>query len=134
MGATSAHFSNSEMACKCGCRANECVPELLAALEAFRAAVGAPVIVNSGYRCPAHNAAVGGAKASQHVLGRAADVRVKGRTPAELEAVARAIPAIRGIGRDDHKGFVHLDVRETPNLAAWCYSKDGGQCPYYPPA
>lgn len=134
MGATSEHFSNAEMACRCGCGANECVPELLAALEAFRTAVGAPVIVNSGYRCPAHNAAVGGAKASQHVLGRAADVRVKGRTPAELEAVARTVPAIKGIGRDDHKGFVHLDVRETPSLVSWCYGTNGQQCPYYPPA
>ena len=39
-----------------------------------REALGAPIHVNSGYRSPEVNKAVGGAKNSQHVLGEAADL------------------------------------------------------------
>ncbi len=130
MGATSEHFRHAEMQCK-HCGLNECTPELLAALEAFRALVGKPVIVDSAYRCPVHNAKVGGAKSSQHLSGMAADIRVKGMTPAALEAIARRVPAIKGIGRADHQGYLHIDVREHP--AQWCYGVDGKQCAYYPP-
>ena len=44
-------------------------------LDPLRAAWGAPIIVTSGYRCPALNKAVGGASSSQHTLGEAADIR-----------------------------------------------------------
>lgn len=42
-------------------------------LEQVRTRLGVPIIVSSGYRCPELNAAVGGQKASQHLLGQAAD-------------------------------------------------------------
>lgn len=42
-------------------------------LEQVRTRLGVPVLVSSGYRCPELNAAVGGQKASQHLLGQAAD-------------------------------------------------------------
>ncbi len=35
---------------------------------------GAPIVINSGYRSPAVNAAVGGARNSQHLTGCAADI------------------------------------------------------------
>ena len=89
MGATSPHFSDAEMRCSCGCGANGCDPALLDALEAFRAAVGLPVIIESAYRCPDHNKAVGGSLASQHLLGLAADVRVKGMSAAEGEGASK---------------------------------------------
>lgn len=44
-------------------------------LDPLRAAWGAPIIVTSGYRCPALNRAVGGASSSQHTIGEAADIR-----------------------------------------------------------
>ena len=43
-------------------------------LDPLRAAWGRPIVVNSGYRCPALNTAVGGATNSQHTLGEAADI------------------------------------------------------------
>ena len=43
-------------------------------LDLFRAAWGAPVIVNSGFRCSKHNIEVGGAEKSRHLLGCAADI------------------------------------------------------------
>lgn len=44
-------------------------------LDPLREAYGRPIIVTSGYRCPALNTAVGGAKSSQHMTGQAADIR-----------------------------------------------------------
>ena len=43
-------------------------------LEPARLAWGQPIFVNSGYRSPALNSAVGGVPNSQHLLGQAADI------------------------------------------------------------
>ncbi len=49
---------------------------LAATLELVRYEFSAPVIVSSGYRSPAVNAAVGGSKTSAHMEGRAADFTI----------------------------------------------------------
>jgi hypothetical protein len=46
---------------------------LAAGLEKVRAQLDAPMHIDSGYRCPALNVAVKGAKDSAHLLGYAAD-------------------------------------------------------------
>jgi len=130
MGAESEHFKSWELACPC-CGVNDCTQALVDALEAFRAVVGKPVVVDSAYRCPKHNAAEKGATHSQHMLGQAADVRVAGMSAAQLEVIARTIAAIHGIGRADHQGYLHVDVREDP--AKWCYNTQGRQIAYYLP-
>jgi len=43
-------------------------------LDPLRKAWGKPIYVSSGYRCPALNRLVGGASASQHMSGQAADI------------------------------------------------------------
>ena len=43
-------------------------------LDPLRKAYGKPVTVNSGYRSPELNKAVGGASTSQHLTGEAADI------------------------------------------------------------
>jgi len=130
MGATGPHFSAAELACK-HCGVNGVQQSIVDALEAFRETVGKPVIVNSAYRCPEHNAAVGGKPKSEHVEGLAADIRVTGMTAAELEAVARSIPGVNGIGRADKQNYLHMDVRATP--AQWCYDREGNTVAYYAP-
>ena len=45
-------------------------------LDTIREAWGGPITVNSGYRCPVLNKAVGGASTSQHQKGEAADITV----------------------------------------------------------
>ena len=45
-------------------------------LDPLREAYGKPIYVNSGYRNPALNKAVGGVSNSQHVKGQAADIDV----------------------------------------------------------
>lgn len=52
--------------------------------ERIREIIGRPVIINSGFRCQALNAAVGGVMSSQHVLAEALDIRVNGKTAEEL--------------------------------------------------
>lgn len=52
-------------------------------LDPLREAYGGPIIVTSGYRCPALNKAVGGAKNSQHMTGQAVDIRTVKDTRAE---------------------------------------------------
>ena len=48
----------------------------LEVLQPLRDYVGAPVHINSGYRCPELNVAVGGVKNSQHCRGEACDIRI----------------------------------------------------------
>jgi len=52
-------------------------------LDPLREAYGAPIIVDSGYRCPKLNMAVGGSSTSQHKTGEAADIRTVKDTPEE---------------------------------------------------
>ena len=47
-------------------------------LEPVRAHFSKPIKINSSYRCPALNVAVGGSKTSQHVNGQAVDYEIEG--------------------------------------------------------
>jgi predicted chitinase len=53
-------------------------------LDPLREAVGRPIKVNSGYRGPALNQRIRGAKNSQHLTGQAADIQSPGTTVLEL--------------------------------------------------
>ena len=91
---------------------------LAGVFEALRDAVGLPLVVLSAYRTPEHNRAVGGARNSQHVEGRALDLLPpRGWKVTDLAAVAAAVPAIRGLGL--YPTFVHIDVRPTERRAVW---------------
>lgn len=58
-------------------------------LDPVRELYASLIIVNSGFRCPKHNAAVGGVANSQHILGEAADITTG--SPAENLRLARLI-------------------------------------------
>lgn len=96
--------------------------ELVEILQKVRTHFGVSVNVNSGYRCPVHNASVGGAsKASYHMKGVAADIAVQGIHPV---IVARFLDTLNVNGRigcytwnDKGGGFVHVDVRGTKSRA-----------------
>jgi hypothetical protein len=53
-------------------------------LQPVRDHFGKTVTVNSGYRSPESNAAVGGSKTSDHCKGQAADIEIAGIPNAEL--------------------------------------------------
>lgn len=113
----SPYFRRVEFACSCGCGFDTVDTETLAVLEDVRTHFNAPVIVTSGCRCPAYNARVGGAANSQHTLGRAADIQVRGVAPARVqEYLLKHYPGRYGIGR--YVTFTHVDTR-TDGPARW---------------
>lgn len=72
-------FGEREFACKCCGQLPPAMRDNIVALvdnvlDPAREEFGGPVSVNSGYRCPKHNLAVGGVVNSQHMKGEAADV------------------------------------------------------------
>ena len=62
-------------------------------LDPVREKLGRPIVVNSGFRCPVHNRAVGGATGSQHVKGEAADVTLVQGSGCRVNDLAKAIVA-----------------------------------------
>ena len=64
-------------------------------LDPLREAWGAPIIVTSGYRCGKLNRAVGGAKASQHMKGQAADIRTVSDKPADNKKLFDLIQSLK---------------------------------------
>lgn len=111
------NFDSSEFACHCGkCKLKPINPDLVDLLEDVRRHFGRPVTIMSGYRCEAHNKAVGGAKNSQHMLGIAADIKVSTIRPAAVAAYLETkYQTDHGIGR--YQTFTHVDVRH--NKARW---------------
>lgn len=113
-------FKRSEFACRCGCAQAPIDGALIVSLQALRDALKRPIRILSGYRCPAHNAAIGGATRSLHTQGKAADIQVVGMSARELYSAALLHGDFNGFGVDDERGFVHVDVREK--TARWCYA------------
>lgn len=106
-----AHFKESEFACRC-CGVTKPNSELMAVLQLVRVHFNKPVSVTSSYRCERHNANVGGAKSSKHLLGIAADIQVKDTDPMEVYHFLDSIfPSHYGIG--SYKTFTHIDVRSS---------------------
>lgn len=131
------NFTESEFACKCRARGlYEKDPfsycgglsiydhNLVAKLQFLRDQLNSgrnsldpeiPVIVDSGYRCPAYNRrsqssgqGVSGAMWSQHMLGKAADIRVPGHSPEKVAKLAEELGfSFIGI----YNTFTHVDVR-----------------------
>lgn len=121
------NFKISEFHCKgtsCGCTETLHDTSLSAYLQLIRNHFGKPVYITSGYRCPTHNASVGGVSSSQHVKGKAADFYISGITPLEIAQFAESI-GILGIGCYDssHGNFVHIDTRTTKSF--WKNTSNG---------
>ena len=110
-------FKVRELRCRDGSDTVMVDEALTVVLQCIRDHFGKPVTITSGYRTAAHNAAVGGAKSSQHLLGRAADIRVQGVSVEDVAAYAESLmPDWGGVGRYPAKagraaGWVHVDTR-----------------------
>ena len=105
------HFKVKEFACKDGSAITFIDDYMVTILELLRKELGdKPIIITSGYRAPAHNAKVGGAKYSYHMRGMAVDIRVNGISAKE---VAKALDNIVDrCGIIVYESWVHFDVRE----------------------
>jgi zinc D-Ala-D-Ala carboxypeptidase len=116
----SKHFSTEEFECKCklpSCKEQRISKELIDKLQELREELGIPLTVTSGFRCKDHNTAIGAAKASQHILGMAVDIRINDLTRL-LEA---SIKRFKAVGDGRVKGFIHVDVRKTDKPLLWLY-------------
>ena len=90
------------------------VQKLAKNLQVIRDSVGKPITIISGYRSPEYNQKIDGAKQSQHMFARAADIKIPGITPVQVyEAVLKLIKEGKmedgGLGL--YETFVHYDVR-----------------------
>ena len=116
------NFKLKEFECKCGCdmplEVYENIIKLASQLQFLRDYTGRPITINSAYRCPEHNAKVGGSKTSQHLLCKAADITIQSLKPAEVYALIEELIDMGhllqgGLGLYEEKGFVHYDIRKT---------------------
>ena len=84
-------------------------------LELVRQALGKPIVITSGYRCPALNARVGGVSTSAHTKGLAVDFRCDYGNPKQI--CQRLIDA--GVQFDkliqEHNQWVHIGFSPTNN-------------------
>jgi hypothetical protein len=98
-------------------------------LDVIRAAWGSPIYLtpSGGYRAPAHNRRVDGTARSQHMEGRAADIRPASGSARKLHAFVLQLhkdgrlPGLGGLGYYGEK-FVHVDTRPRTarqRLAQW---------------
>ena len=113
------NFNLEEFECKCGCEMPEFVKkniiELAENLQVLRDAVGRLDLTNA-YRCKYHNADVGGSINSQHLKGKAADIKSKTLSPNEIAVRTNDLMKnesfkLGGIGI--YNTFTHIDIRGT---------------------
>jgi hypothetical protein len=102
------NFAPAEIACR-GTGQLKLHPEAMDKLQALRDRLGKPLILRSAYRSPAHNRAVGGAKASKHMDGTAFDIAMANHDPVAFEAAAREAGFL-GFGYYPRSGFIHIDL------------------------
>lgn len=112
------YFKREEFRCRCGgryCNGFPVEPDrnLVRALDVFREKLGVPVQIvdagGSGVRCPQHNKNVGGAVASQHLYGLAADCH-SSKSPEEMYRVAEEVLQGTG-GLGIYNWGIHFDKR-----------------------
>lgn len=84
-------------------------------LEQVRSLLDKPIIIDSGFRSPEVNQAVGSTSVSQHLRGCAADFRVPGMTP---EKVVKAIHG-SDLPYDQlilELGWTHISIPNTDDI------------------
>lgn len=109
-------------------------PEVLAnlihtaqGLERIRTLVGKPIHVNSGYRSPKVNAAVGSKPGSQHEKGEAADIVASGMTARELAQVVADNRMDLGVDQVilEFDSWVHVSFTDAPRHAVLTIDREG---------
>ncbi len=108
---------------------DECLENLkdlcVMVLDPLREKLGKPIHVNSGYRNPEVNKAIGGAENSQHKDGQAADIVVDGMTADEVFKVASELMLFDQLIQEFDR-WVHISYR--PNVRRqklWAVKEDG---------
>ncbi len=116
----SRNFMKSEFACSC-CGEAEVDANLVYNLQKLRDAFGLPIHITSGYRCSSHNRAIGGSVNSQHLKGKAVDIRTShlpGTEKHKLMTLIFRMNTFTGVGVGGNK--LHVDVRDSDPVL-WFY-------------
>ena len=112
------NFSLSEFRCRDGTdvpdELMQNVQYLAENLQVLRDHIEKPIRVISGYRSPKYNRKIGGARKSQHMVAKAADIQVTGMHPDDvrqeiLTLIKEGKMATGGVGR--YTTFTHYDTR-----------------------
>jgi len=114
----SENFKKSEFECRDGSDIPEDLmdnlKELVENLQIIRDHVDKPMRVISGYRSPKYNRKIKGARRSQHLQARAADLKVQGLSAKELREIIVTLikeEKIKKGGVGLYTSFVHYDTR-----------------------
>jgi zinc D-Ala-D-Ala carboxypeptidase len=118
------NFKREDFACKCGCGTNLMKDYVIDHAQTLRSRVKFPLVITSGYRCPAHNAKVSSTgENGPHTTGEAFDVGVDRLNAYIVLEEAMAMDVFTGIGVNQ-KGtgrFIHLDTLKVGRPAIWSY-------------
>lgn len=116
------YFERHEFACRCGecdSTGDEMNMGFVELLEQLRDRLGFPLVITSGFRCPAYNALISTTgHDGPHTTGQAADVAIAGENAFRLVQQCTLGGWMRGIGINQRgpydKRFIHLDNLEGP--------------------
>lgn len=110
------HFNINEFACAC-CGQSKMNMDFLLRLDKARAIADVPFNINSGYRCPKHNLAIG-STSKNHTSGHAADIDCT-NGPKRIRILCGLIKAgFKRIGI--RKDFIHVDDMDKVE-SCWIY-------------
>lgn len=85
-------------------------------LEELRLRSGTPIRINSGYRSPQLNRAIGGVPTSNHLTGCAVDIRVSG-----MEQLIVYAAIIIQYANETHQDFDELLIEKNKHGAIWLH-------------
>lgn len=108
----STNFRVKEFACTDGSDPIFVDSDLVNVLQKIRTHFGKSVTITSAYRTPTKNKACGGSTFSQHLYGKAADIKISGVSPKSVAAYAETLLKNKG-GIGIYSTFTHIDVRAT---------------------
>lgn len=109
------NFSAKEFACN-HCKEVVIEEQLVYQLQQLRDIFNTGIIITSGYRCPTHNARVGGSKQSLHIKGKAADFTMLGEINA-FQVFTEACKIFNRVGlyqssNNPLSAYMHVDSGE----------------------
>jgi len=120
MAQLSAHFSEDEMRCNCGCESLDMDATFITRLEKARKIAGIPFRITSAFRCSKYNSQVGGVDSSSHTRGMAADIFAR-----DSKARYTIVKSLLGAGFNRcgiANTFIHVDFDEDkPPEVMWTY-------------
>jgi len=89
-------------------------------LDDARSGANIPFVITSAYRCPDHNAEVGGMSSSAHVRGYAVDIACEGSRSRHKIVISLLKSSFNRIGIA--KDFIHADKDpDKPANVIWVY-------------